>query len=306
MQRELPPRHAVIGLGGDASMAVAATAGLDLHERFGTRLEFVHAVDLPKLEWTAGQPERVAAMEASIEANAFDELARALEENATQMGSQYPVREHLLVTRGTPAKVVLNRAELNRSDLIILGPHLQRGLLDFGSTARAVLAKAPCDVWIQPGPSTDIQRILVPVDLSEESAESLRAARTLALHCGASITALHCFMPPDLAYAASPGYPMAGPTYVTEDVRNACRDDFERSMAAFDWEGTEHHCRFIEARPAAGILEQQEEHDLVVMGTHGRTGLSAALLGNVAYAVLKNSKIPVLAIRQAKREMLLA
>jgi nucleotide-binding universal stress UspA family protein len=50
------------------------------------------------------------------------------------------------------------------------------------------------------------------------------------------------------------------------------------------------------------ILEKQGGVDLIAMGTHGRTGISAAVLGNVAYGVLKAADVPVLAIRHAQRK----
>ncbi len=305
MTREIPPRHAVVGIDSAASRSLVVPAALDLHARFGTRLEFIHAVDLPKLEMVYGRPDRMSKMEAAIEGAAFERLSEHLQELTRQAGSDYDTREHLLVTRGSAAQVLTRRAELDHSDLLILGPHEKRGLFDFGSTTRALLAKAPCDLWIQPCASTDMRQILVPVDLSEESSLALQTARTLALHCAASVTVLHCFLTPDVAYAASPGYPIAGPTYVIDDVRDDSREEFERTLNAFDWQGVEHDARFVEARPVDGILELQSDHDLIVMGTHGRTGLSAALLGNVAYSVFKSAEIPVLAIRQPQRDMLL-
>jgi hypothetical protein len=59
------------------------------------------------------------------------------------------------------------------ADLIVLGALRRRPAIDFGSTARAVLAKATCPVWVQPGPVGTIRRILVPVDLSDLGADGL-------------------------------------------------------------------------------------------------------------------------------------
>src|SRR5690606_38826993 len=59
--------------------------------------------------------------------------------------------ELLDVRRGAPAHVLVEAAEELDASLIVLGPHRRRGLLDFGGTARGVLAHAPCDLWMQPG-----------------------------------------------------------------------------------------------------------------------------------------------------------
>ena len=56
--------------------------------------------------------------------------------------------------------------------------------------------------------------------------------------------------------------------------------------------------RFAEGRSVPTILESQDSIDLIVMGSHGRTGLNAAVLGNTAYSVLRKAEVPVLAIRR--------
>ena len=68
-------------------------------------------------------------------------------------------------------------------------------------------------------------------------------------------------------------------------------------MAAFDWSGVPRDAQFLDAEPVETILELARDHDLVVMGTHGRSALSSVVLGSVAYSVLKRSERPVWAIR---------
>ena len=185
-----------------------------------------------------------------------------------------------------------------------MGKHEKHGFFDFGSTARPVLAKADCNLWVQPGEYKPIRKILVPVDLSEDSRVALRIALNWAEKTSASVTAMHCFMPPELAYAPTAGgYP--GPAYVVNDVRDLAKREFEDAMDAFEWAGVEHERLFVEGRPVGAILELQDSFDLIAMGSHGRTGLSAAVLGNVAHSTMREARIPVLAIRQPNRSWLL-
>jgi len=72
-------------------------------------------------------------------------------------------------------------------------------------------------------------------------------------------------------------------------------------MIARVWRGVAHTSTFADGAPTEKILELSEAADLVVMGTHGRTGLASVLLGNVAYGVLKRSEKPVLALRHPER-----
>lgn len=298
--------HIIVGYDGGEAAQYVARVSLDMHARFGARVEFVHAVDIPRLEEVAGRPDRVAEMQAEIEAGAWEHMAQALTGVASELGVDYAVRDHLRVALGHPAQVLVSRAKETQADLLLIGPHRRRGLLDFGSTTRAILGKSPCNVWVQPAAPREIQRILVPTDMSADSLLALHTACDLATEYGARVTALHCFIPPDLAYAASPGYPIAGPTYVIDDVRQIAAGEFDQAMADFDWQDVEHDQRFVEGRPQEAILALQDETDLIAMGSHGRTGLSAAVLGNVAYAVLREARVPVLAIRHARRSWLLS
>jgi nucleotide-binding universal stress UspA family protein len=69
-------------------------------------------------------------------------------------------------------------------------------------------------------------------------------------------------------------------------------------VAAVDWQGVTHDEQFIEGVADAenGILARTSEVDLVVMGTHGRTGVWRFLLGNVAYRVLEGAGVPVVVV----------
>jgi nucleotide-binding universal stress UspA family protein len=159
-------------------------------------------------------------------------------------------------------------------------------------------------VWVQPGRPRVVRRILAPVDLSKDSLAALATARDLALAFGAKLTVLQAFEMPVLgaSFGAETG---VGPTYVLDHLVRAERSQFEGEMAAFDWRGVDHETRFEQGSPAQAVLACEGEHDLVVMGTHGRTGLSSALLGSVAHDVLRSSRIPVLALRYPGKTFLI-
>lgn len=300
-----PPRNVLVGIDAEGRSDPAVHAALDLRKRFGSHVELLHVVHLPPPEWIAGRPIDVANQTAEIEADAWQRLAKRLEPALKDGGGGAATEDLLQVRVGVPAQTLVERARELPADLVVLGAHERHGFLDFGSTARAVLASAPCDVWVQPAEHRPIRRVLVPVDLSEESLKALTIACSLASELGASVTAVHCFQPPEFAYVAAPGFPQVGPTYVVDDLRGASRHSFEEALAKFDWRGVEHSLRFVEGNPVGSILDLQDSCDLIAMGSHGRTGLSAAVLGNVAYAVLKKAHVPVLAIRHPQRDWLL-
>ena len=90
------------------------------------------------------------------------------------------------------------------------------------------------------------------------------------------------------------------------EFRKLAEEEFGQELADFDWKDVANGQRLVDGAPAEVVLGLQDEYDLIAMGSHGRTGLSAAVLGNVAYSILKQSRVPVLAIRHPERSWLLA
>jgi nucleotide-binding universal stress UspA family protein len=284
----------------------AIRAAVELCNRFGASLELLHAVPIPPLLGRRFDGSKVAASSAKRVGQSRDELLAHLARvhSGAKVGDK-PLGELLHVAPGPPAKVVLDRVRERGADLLVLGDSGKAKNMDFGGVAAALLAKAPCPIWMQVAPPGRIEHILAPVDLSEHSLAALAVAVDLAEEYGAEVTALHCFTVQDYAYVAMP----YGDGYVglpgMQEIRDGRQEHFAEQMEAFAWRGVAHRTVFGEEEAARGILRRQEEHDLIVIGTHGRTGLTAALLGGVAYRVMRSAHRPVLAIRQPDRPWLL-
>jgi nucleotide-binding universal stress UspA family protein len=88
-----------------------------------------------------------------------------------------------------------------------------------------------------------------------------------------------------------------------EDIKKRTLTAFEDALKAFDWKGVEHDAAFVEGMPVDEIVSRSRNADLVIMGTHGRTGLASALLGSVAYAVLERTTRPVVVVRNPARKL---
>jgi nucleotide-binding universal stress UspA family protein len=307
MERKSPgqsrfPNRILCGLDLDGHSNNAATAAVWLSERLGVALEFVHAFPTRPIlwgkeaqmpEWTAGTDVVGRALRKSLHtllSDAPGELALATD----------PEVPPIEVTSGPPVQVLLERARATGADLIVLGAHKKHAGLDFGNTVRGVLAHAPRGVWVQPDRPRPLRRILAPIDLSPDSLAALATARDLAQVFGAKLTALFAFESPGLGASFTAGGPVE-PSYAVSHLLRSERAEFDAAMAGFEWRGVAHDTRFEEGSPAQVVLGHQGEYDLVVMGTHGRTGLSAALVGSVAHGVLRASRIPVLALRYPRR-----
>ena len=145
----------------------------------------------------------------------------------------------------------------------------------------------------------DFRRILCPVDFSEASAGALRAAAALARRFDASLTLLHVDVVPG---STIPEALLPTPPEVAKDLSTPA------SLPLLEWKeragrlgASRVEARRSIGRPADEIvaLVDQGSYDLVVIGTHGRTGLGHLLVGSVAEEVVRRSRCPVLTLGTA-------
>jgi len=144
----------------------------------------------------------------------------------------------------------------------------------------------------------EIKRIMAPIDFSARSREELRWAITLATNFGADLISLHVVPPEAFEAAIRTGrdWEAMRAEILTEEnllVEEICRD---LSIA-----GLVHNGHVVTGNPVEEILDavKRERADLVVISTHGRTGLPHALLGSVAEKVVRQSPVPVLTLSHA-------
>ena len=136
-----------------------------------------------------------------------------------------------------------------------------------------------------------LHTILHPTDFSERSEYAFRLACSLARDYGARLVALHVVTPPVVIYGDGIVPLDPGPE------RAAAKERLERLEAPRTGTRLEH--RLAEGDPAEEILRVAREiaADLIVMGTHGRTGLRRLLMGSVAERVVRGAACPVLTVR---------
>jgi len=199
-----------------------------------------------------------------------------------------------------PERIVEQATESDQ-DLIVMGTHGRSGVnrLLMGSVAEDVVRAAPCPVLTirresdRSLPAT-VRRILVPVDFSDGSRLGVAHALELALTYGAQIYLLHVVE--EVVYPSTYGIePVELPTdEVVENVESGlariAREDI----------GVEHVV--VEARtgyPPTVIESYAEEQDidLIVLSTQGRTGLDRFLMGSVTEHVVRRAPQPVFIVR---------
>ena len=143
-----------------------------------------------------------------------------------------------------------------------------------------------------------LQKIVCALDLSEHSRQVAENATMLAKMSGASIVAVYA-APTLTQYTGFHVPPNTIDSFVGEIVSGA-----EKAMADFVAEhfpDVQVKAEVVVGYAAEEILSlaENEDADLIVMGTHGRKGIDRILFGSVAEKVVKNSSRPVLTIRPA-------
>ncbi len=144
-------------------------------------------------------------------------------------------------------------------------------------------------------------RILVPTDFSEPSEAALDYARALAGTFGASLHLLHVFNAPCAAGAVSPEGFIAESPEVHASLFEDARSRLQRRVTATDRNQYGAKTEIVTGSSPESIVNYAKERgmDLIVMGTHGRSGLAHLLIGSVAEKVVRTAPCPVMTVRRA-------
>lgn len=193
---------------------------------------------------------------------------------------------------------VVDYAAQHDVDLIVMGTARRSGIRTLfpQSTASAVVRHAPCPVMtvlddrdIVPGP---IDNIFVPFDFSEPATEAVRYAEGLAEIYGSTITLVHVVQ--ELMVPME--YEVDVPAVERADVRARAE------TALRDVADNGHQALVTTGHPARRVVELASDRhaDLIVIATHGRTGLQRVLLGSVAEQIIRRAPCPVVTVKATR------
>jgi nucleotide-binding universal stress UspA family protein len=146
-------------------------------------------------------------------------------------------------------------------------------------------------------------KILVPVDFSEHTHDVIQAATEMARRFEASVSLVHVNEP--LPYALPSGF-LVYPMEQITSMLDACRGQLEQLESTLRAGGVMHtDSEVLSGVAASEIVRRASEghYDLIVMGTHGHTGLMHALIGSVAERVVRKAHCPVLTVREAASKL---
>jgi len=232
-------------------------------------------------------------------AAAEDGARKALQDHArTKLGLEL---SEIFIERGTAYAEIVRRAETWGADFIVVGSHGRTGLARavLGSTAERVARYAHCCVLIA-RTSPNAGPVLVATDLSDLSLPALVAGAAAAKRKGARLVVASAFEWYETVFASVGGMttmlPPMPPVDLKQQMREALQATLEEAWLPVEATG---EARVLDGSPATAIVACAEELGaaLVVVGTHGRTGLTRLALGSVAERIIRGAACSVLAVR---------
>jgi nucleotide-binding universal stress UspA family protein len=202
----------------------------------------------------------------------------------------------------SPSEAIINYAREQDVDLVVMGTHGRRGMdrLLSGSVSEEVVRGAPCPVFTVLATDAEehvptISRVLAPVDLSDQSDLVVNHATALAEAYSAPLDLLHVVE--EAAYPSAYGLDPLTPSM--PNVQDRAREALETLAGDHEPHPGPINVHVLAGNAARDIVEFADEQgaDLIVMATHGRTGLERFLIGSVAEKVVRRARCPVFTLK---------
>jgi nucleotide-binding universal stress UspA family protein len=253
----------------------------------GAELTLVHVVD-------DDQPQDLIQIESR-------EAERILAEQISAMAELRGTRCHPMVVADDPFNGILRTAGSIKANLIVMGAHRKQLLWDIfvGTTIERVIRTGPFPVlMVNNEVEHPYRNVLIAVDGSKPSANAVRTAESAGLIGDEGATFLHAFLPLGKGKMFEAGIDqLAIDKYVASERQRAI-DELVVFLAANELSGLKSALRVEEGESCAVISKAVErmKPDLLILGTHGRTGLLKALLGSVTEEALRRLDVDILAV----------
>lgn len=289
--------HILVPTDFSDSAMLALEHGIYLANKFEGELHLLHVAELP----TITLPDFPSDLFETARKMGMDQLGELLEQQEVDLP---PVKR--VVMAGTPsepaADVIIDYARANDVDFIVMGTHGRRGVrrMLLGSVTEEVIRRSPCPVltmrthkeaWTLPR----ADRVLVPVDFNASTRQVIGVASRIAEHYHAAITLAHVV---DLEYYPYYGFGSDPFPEIKNEMVEASEDKLTELASELQAAGIVATWATVHGHPAAALKELAEERDvdLIVIGSHGRSGFDRAMVGSVSEKVLRSAHCPVMVV----------
>jgi nucleotide-binding universal stress UspA family protein len=292
-------KHFLIATDGSEGSDKAVRVGLELAARLGAKVEIIHV-----LEYGEEPAEPSLRTRLTMLRDIDRHHGKLALEQAAHQAQKLGVGYKTLQPTGLPEQVIVQKAA--DFDLIVLGTHGRSGVQRWvmGSVAEAVLSQSSKPVLVvhesYKPPALEPERtaykqVLIATDGSDCSLQATEYGLRLAEVLGAEVTFLSVVS--ILTRPQGAGLPLSQAlSLVEEEAQTQAEAMLEQIRAKAQQAGLTARAKLMQGRPVDAIVKQALLHDLLVMGTHGRTGLDKLMMGSVAEGVVRRCQTPVLVV----------
>lgn len=258
-----------------------------LARQYSAEIAVVHVIN-------DDQPSRLMKAEEREARNLLDGLAATVSEI-----DRLQCETRLML--GEPFQAIAEMAEAASADVIVMGPHRLQALRDvfIGTTIERTIRHSHRPVIMANAvPAGHYDRILVATDLSDGSSKAIAKARKLGILDHTETLVVHAFDVPAQSMMIRSSMTMDQlKDYVAEQEERAA-DEVREFLEKIELRPSRSIVQLIELSAPETIRDcvRKQKADLVVVGTHGRTGLAKFFLGSVAEEILRRSEVDVLVV----------
>jgi len=242
-------------------------------------------------------------------------LEKAADDKAEKMIQKHTINKAKIIKvqkRGySPSGIILEYANDKKIDLIVMGTHGRHGLgyLFLGSVSEEITRFAHCPVYTVreqkiAKPIEKLNRILVPVDFSDHSKKALAYAKVFCKEYDAKLEILHIIE--DRIHPALYATGKASIFDLIPDIKEKSSKMISDMVQEVQGPEVEVKIKIAEGVAAREILKYAEQNkiDLIIISTHGRSGLNHFLLGSVAEKIVRRSICPVFTVKSFGKHFL--
>lgn len=258
-------------------------------------LALLHVVDVTPFESPVFAPHIAKEAYADVR-DAMVKSGEQLLEQTAEMAPSGVKTTRRLCELGSPADVILDAAGAASADLLVLGTRSRGKIAELllGSVSHRVLLHAPCSTLVVKKPLASLRRALVAIEGPEDAGQIRDWLIGHPFTRRVDLAVLHVL--PNL-HVGDPGADFSYASWVeqTKKAAQGMLDEFKASLPGDRYAVT---TNVITGFPAHAIAEASRDFDLVIVGSHGRTGLGRFFMGSVSHAVVHRVGHSILVVRK--------
>ena len=241
-----------------------------------------------------------ADMKQRLEEEAVEKIKAMIPAELLDGGDVIPI-----VRFGKPFLEIIQVAKEENVDLLAVGTHGRAGVdrVILGSVAERIVRKARCPVMIVRGRKyVGFKRIIVPIDLSDCSRIALEYAAATARAHKSKLIILHVYEESFIEPYVNAANSEEEADEIIKEIERVNETKYDEFLKTVDLNGVEYEKLLKNGIPDTYIVEtaMEQQANLIVMGTHGRSGIRHILIGSTAEEVVRTVHCDIIIVKPEK------